>query len=56
MPLSVPPLLYLLAPRCGSDSADAGAAGVQLPVWALVAAAVFLAGFRIGLNLETPRG
>ncbi len=26
------------------------------PVWALVAVAVFLGGFRIGLNLETPHG
>jgi hypothetical protein len=26
------------------------------PTWALLAAAVFLMGFRIGLNVETPRG
>ena len=57
VPLSVPPLLYLLA-----RSLWIGFRGRRVlpasswPVWALVAAAVFLAGFRIGLNLETPRG
>lgn len=57
VPLVYPPLLYLLARgvwvgfrRRGSPLLPAW------PVWALAVAAVFLLGFRIGLNVETPRG
>ena len=54
MPLAYPPLVYLLGRmlwvglRGRSPSRRAG----FWPVWILAAAAVFLAGFRIGLNLE----
>ncbi len=54
-PLAVPPLLYLLV-----RSAWIGFRGRRFapqgswPVWLLVAAAVFLAGFRVGLDLEAP--
>ncbi|MDQ3778456.1 MAG: hypothetical protein M3310_06290 [Actinomycetota bacterium] len=54
MALVYPPLVYLLARmvwvarRGGGPSARAG----TWPVWVLVAATVFLAGFRIGLNFE----
>jgi hypothetical protein len=33
-----------------------GVLGSVWPTWVLAAAAVFLLGFRVGLNLETPRG
>jgi hypothetical protein len=53
MPLAYPPLLWLLA-RCvwigWRDRSPRGAA--VWPVWALAAATVFLAGFRIGLNVR----
>ena len=57
VPLAAPPLAYLLVRTLwigfrGRRSTPAPA----WPVWLFVAAAVFLAGFRIGLNLETPRG
>jgi len=54
-PLAVPPLVYLLV-----RSAWLGFRGRRFapqgswPVWLLVAAAVFLAGFRVGLDLEAP--
>jgi hypothetical protein len=50
-------LLYLLAR--GLLVGMRGRGGPLRPVWptwALLAAAVFLLGFRIGLNVETPRG
>ena len=56
-PLAVPPLAYLLV-----RTAWIGFRGrrpnpvLSWPVWALAAAAVFLGGFRIGLNLESPNG
>jgi hypothetical protein len=57
VPLAYPPLVYLLV-----RSAWVGFRGRGLPlrpvwpVWVLAIAAVFLLGFRIGLNAETPRG
>jgi hypothetical protein len=54
MPLAYPPLVWLLA-RClwiaRTDRPPRGAA--VWPVWLLVAATVFLAGFRIGLNVRS---
>ena len=56
-PLAYPPLLYLLG-RClwiaRRDRAPRAARPVW-PVWLLAGLAVFLAGFRIGLNVEAPR-
>ena len=56
-PLAYPPLAYLLG-RClwiaRRDRPPRAAAPVW-PVWLLAAACVFLAGFRVGLNLEAPR-
>jgi hypothetical protein len=53
MPLAYPPLLWLLV-RCvwvaRRDSAPRAAA--VWPVWLLAAATVFLAGFRVGLNIR----
>jgi hypothetical protein len=56
VPVAYPPLLYLLARTAwvGIRGRVGGAAGRPLwPVWALVGATVFLAGFRIGLNVQT---
>jgi hypothetical protein len=57
VPLVYPVLAYLLARglwvgfgRRGSPLSPAW------PTWALAVAAVFLLGFRVGLNLEAPRG
>jgi hypothetical protein len=56
-PLAYPPLVYLLL-RCAwiarRGRAPASSRPVW-PVWLLAAAAVFLAGFRVGLNVEAPR-
>ena len=56
-PLAYPPLVYLLG-RClwvaRRDRPPRASAPVW-PVWLLAAACVFLAGFRVGLNLEAPR-
>jgi hypothetical protein len=55
--LAAPPLVYLLL-----RSAWIGFGGravrpvLSWPVWVLAAVAVFLGGFRVGLNLESPRG
>ena len=53
MPLVYPPLLWVLA-RClwvaRGDRPSAGSA--VWPVWVLVGATVFLAGFRVGLNIR----
>jgi hypothetical protein len=56
-PLVYPPLLYLLARGVwvGFRGRAAPLRPVW-PVWAFAVAAVFLLGFRIGLNVETPRG
>ncbi|HEU5362674.1 MAG TPA: hypothetical protein VFU56_04985 [Gaiellaceae bacterium] len=53
MPLAYPPLVWLLL-RCvwvARDDRPARSAPVW-PVWALAAATVFLAGFRVGLNIR----
>jgi hypothetical protein len=55
VPLAYPPLLYLLARLAwiGARGRRPGTAGRPLwPVWVLAAAAVFLAGFRVGLNVQ----
>jgi hypothetical protein len=52
MPLAYPPLVYLLA-RCvwiGARGSAGRAVRPLWPAWLLLAATVFLAGFRIGLN------
>jgi hypothetical protein len=57
VPLVYPPLVYLLV---RSAWAGFGRRPLALqptwPVWALVAVAVFIAGFRIGLNIEGKHG
>jgi hypothetical protein len=54
MPLAYPPLAYLLGRMVwvGLRGRSPSRRAVFWPVWVLAAAAVFLAGFRIGLNLE----
>jgi hypothetical protein len=53
MPLAYPPMLYLLARMGWIGWRGRGSPGRALwPVWALLAATVFLAGFRVGLNLR----
>jgi hypothetical protein len=54
MPLAYPPLAYLLARMVwvGLRGRGPSTGAAVWPVWVLVAATVFLAGFRIGLNLE----
>ena len=53
VPLAYPPLVYLLRARLDRlRAAAAGGAAPVWPVWVLAAATVFLAGFRIGLNIE----
>ena len=54
VPLAYPPLVYLLA-RCIWIGARARPVRAARPLWkpaVLLAAAVFLIGFRVGLNLE----
>jgi hypothetical protein len=55
VPLVYPPLVYLLARMVWS--VRRGGAGSESrpvwPVWLLAAATIFLAGFRIGLNVES---
>ena len=53
MPLAYPPMLYLLARAIwlGKSGRTAPSRAVW-PVWLLVAATVFLTGFRIGLNVQ----
>ena len=56
-PLVYPPLVYLLARAIWVGMRGRGAVIRPMwPVWALAATAVFLAGFRIGLNLESKHG
>ena len=53
VPLVYPPLAYLLARSAWAGFRRRGIAlRPTWPVWALAATAVFLAGFRIGLNVE----
>ena len=57
VPLVYPVLVYLLARGLWVGFGRRGRPLSPLwPTWALAAAAVFLLGFRVGLNLETPRG
>ncbi len=57
VPLVYPVLLYLLARGLWIGARRTGSPLHPVwPTWVLAAAAVFLLGFRIGLNLETPRG
>jgi hypothetical protein len=55
VPLAYPPLLYLLARMLWSGARGRLATGAVpvWPVWLLAAAAVFAAGFRIGLNVSS---
>ena len=53
MPLVYPPLVYLLARMAWIGwRGRASTAKPLWPVWALVAATVFLVGFRVGLNVR----
>ena len=57
VPLVYPVLAYLLARGLWVGFGRRGSMLTSVwPTWALAAAAVFLLGFRIGLNVETPRG
>jgi hypothetical protein len=57
VPLVYPLLAYLLGRGIWIGFGRRGAALRSVwPTWALAVVAVFLLGFRIGLNLETPRG
>jgi hypothetical protein len=57
VPLVYPVLAYLLARGLWVGSGRRGRPLTSVwPTWTLAAAAVFLLGFRVGLNLETPRG
>jgi hypothetical protein len=58
MALVYPPLVYLLARMVwvGFRGRAAPAARPVWPVWVLAAVTVFLAGFRVGLNLVAERG
>jgi hypothetical protein len=54
VPLAYPPLAYLLARLAwiGARGRRPASARPLWPVWVLAAATVFLAGFRVGLNVE----
>ena len=54
VPLAYPPLLYLCARLAwiGARGRRLSADAPVWPVWALAAAVVFLAGFRVGLNVQ----
>jgi hypothetical protein len=54
VPLAYPPLVYLLVRMVllGARGRARAPSPPFWPVWVLVAATVFIAGFRIGLNLE----
>ena len=53
VPLAYPPLVYLLGRALWIGARGRGTGTRPFwPVWVLVAATVFLAGFRIGLNVE----
>jgi hypothetical protein len=54
VPLAYPPMLYLLARMVWITRRGPTPAGPPVwPVWLLAAALVFLAGFRVGLNVRT---
>jgi hypothetical protein len=53
MPLAYPPLVYLLGRMAWIGWRGRGSAAAAVwPAWALLAATVFLLGFRIGLNVR----
>ena len=56
VPLAYPPLAYLAARMIwiGARRRPAGGSRPVWPVWLLAAATVFLLGFRIGVNVESP--
>jgi hypothetical protein len=58
VPLVYPPLVYLLARTAWIGFRRRGLPPWRplWPVWVLAAAAVFLAGFRVGLNVQAPQG
>ncbi len=57
VPLVYPVLVYLLGRGLWIGMRRTGSPLRSVwPTWALAVAAVFLLGFRVGLNLETPRG
>ena len=54
MPLAYPPLVWLLGRCLWVGRTDRAPAGRPVwPVWLLIAATVFIAGFRIGLNVRS---
>jgi hypothetical protein len=54
VPLAYPPLVYVIARMAWIGARDRPPRGRSIwPVWVLIAATVFLAGFRIGLNIES---
>jgi hypothetical protein len=54
MPLAYPPLLYLLARMVWIGARGRGGPTRPIwPAWVLLAATVFLMGFRVGLNVES---
>jgi len=57
VPLAYPPLLYLLCRAAWVGFRGRGPVLRSVwPVWVLAVATVFLLGFRLGLNHETPHG
>jgi hypothetical protein len=53
VPLAYPPMLYLLGRMAwGAWRGGPGASRSVWPIWAIAAATVFLAGFRVGLNVR----
>ena len=53
MPLVYPPMVWLLARCLWIARTDKPSRGVPVwPIWALAAATVFVAGFRVGLNVR----
>ena len=55
--LAVPPLVYLLGRTAwiGFRGRPPRRAAPVWPTWALLAATLFLVGFRVGMNVQTPR-
>jgi hypothetical protein len=54
MPLAYPPLLYLLGRMIWIGARGRGSPSRPIwPAWVLLAATVFLMGFRVGLNVES---
>jgi len=53
MPFAYPPMLWLIARCLWVSAKDRPSSGSPVwPVWVLAAATVFLAGFRVGLNIR----